>query len=124
VETLLLIEDHVEFAEAFHLLLEQSGFQVRVAHDAEEAWHRISSEKIDVILSDHTLRATTGAALYARLQTVEALAAVPFILWSSAELEPGTGFNGTFLRKGLPFAALIAQIRQLLEGAQRAMSSG
>ncbi|MFM0557281.1 hypothetical protein P0D69_40965 [Paraburkholderia sediminicola] len=51
METLLLIDDHVDFADACRLLLEQSGFEVRVVHDAEEAWQCISSAKVDFVRS-------------------------------------------------------------------------
>jgi PAS domain S-box-containing protein len=50
--TVLLVEDNPDVATACSGLLEQLGYDVRWAADAEAAWREIDNEGIDMVLSD------------------------------------------------------------------------
>ncbi|WP_158515360.1 hypothetical protein [Paraburkholderia phytofirmans] len=67
-----------------------------VAHSAENAWQNLLAETIDLVLSDHTVPAMTGARPHERLRATHTLAHLPFILWSGSSLEEGISFDGVF----------------------------
>ena len=66
--TLLLVDDEIEFAEAFSERLELRGFRVELAHDGTSALEKAKRKEYDLILLDLRLPDIDGTEVLARVR--------------------------------------------------------
>jgi DNA-binding response OmpR family regulator len=121
----LVVEDHVELAEAIADGLRDEGMAVDVANDGEQALYKARIHDYDVLVLDRDLPALHGDEVTARL--IEA-GARPRILMLTASAEVQDRVEGLmigaddYLTKPFAFLELVARIRALSRRAQPALA--
>ena len=79
----LIVEDSPTQARQLAFLLEEAGFQVAVAPDAEQAWERLARERCDIVLTDLLLPGASGFDLCRRIKADPTLNLIPIVAVSS-----------------------------------------
>jgi CheY-like chemotaxis protein len=120
-ETLLIVEDAEDVRILARRTLEERGYTVLVARNADEALEIASARRVDVLLTDIVMPQTSGPQLVARYQSIYAL---PLVIYMSGyaddalaqyELDPSV----VFLRKPFSPATLARAVRDALDHARR-----
>ena len=62
----LLVDDDPDIAQILGLVLRRDGYEVRIAHDADQAWRELSPE-IDLVLLDIMLPGENGPEVLRRM---------------------------------------------------------
>jgi len=75
---ILYIEDHIDTASAFKILLERMGFQVDIAHTAFDARSRCVEREYDLWLIDLGLPDGHGGSLLKSLRRISDTKAIAF----------------------------------------------
>jgi CheY-like chemotaxis protein len=76
----LMVEDSALTCEVYrHVARSTARVQVEAVSDADAAWTKIQSGQFHVLLVDHFLSSTTGAALIARIRADASLRALPIV---------------------------------------------
>lgn len=68
VTRLLLVDDEPNIIKSMRRALRGEGYQFLTANSANEALDILSSEEVDVVISDHRMPGMTGAELFAQVQ--------------------------------------------------------
>ncbi len=89
----LVIEDSPTQAQQMTLVLEEAGFEVETAPDAERGLGRLSAGDIDVVLSDLHLPGDSGFDLCRRVKADPALRGTPVVVCTS-EADPVNVLHG------------------------------
>jgi DNA-binding response OmpR family regulator len=93
-------------------VLEQEGYWVFIARDAERAMAVCQRHPVSLIISDHMLKGETGVELAARMKA--AVPNVPILMLSGTQPESLRNID-CFLHKGEPVPAMLAMVRDLLK---------
>ena len=80
----LIAEDEPPMLEICADIVEDLGHRTLRAHDGEEALLLARTERPDLVISDHMMPRRTGVQLLRALRSDPELAAIPFLLLSSA----------------------------------------
>ncbi|HSX14668.1 MAG TPA: response regulator [Candidatus Saccharimonadales bacterium] len=64
----LIVEDEAPIAHAYQIVLEQAGFEVLVANQAQSAVHLVQSERPDVILLDVLMPEMNGLDMLKKME--------------------------------------------------------
>lgn len=72
-KSVLVIEDEIQFARFLQAVLEDHGFNARIAPNAEEALRAVEDARPDLITLDLLMPGKTGIKLYRELRTREDL---------------------------------------------------
>lgn len=86
--TILCIDDNPTDLLLTNVVLEKAGYRVRTARNGEQALRVVRSETIDLVLSDHTLRGSTGTEIAREIKQINPRILV--ILFSGI-IEPPSG---------------------------------
>jgi PAS domain S-box-containing protein len=117
---LLIVEDSQTQAELLRETLEEAGFSVVVARDAEAALELIDVKTIDLVISDIVMPGMSGYELCRRIKSSSDHAGVPVMLLSSLN-EPMDIIRGlesgadNFLTKPYKPEQLVARTRTILQ---------
>ncbi len=84
MHSILLIDDDPDVLEAWRLILEHDGYNVRCASNGVEALAYLALETVDLIVTDWMMPVMGGAELCARLKLIPELAKVPILVHTSA----------------------------------------
>ncbi len=124
---ILLVEDHERTRVFLHEVLTQSGYAVTLARDGGEALQLISTQHVDLVLSDYQMNPMDGLTL---LRKVRRNLEVPFILYSAganSEAVFRAGRDGAFRFLEFPFRieeqllpAIVQSLRQEPMAPQKA----
>lgn len=117
---ILVVEDDMDLAEACLMVLESSGYEVQVAHDAEEALAKITRHKPDLLISDCIMPGRTGLELSEQLRRSYTRGMLPILLMSGSlrnQVAHGDSYDG-FLCKPFLAEALLSEVRKLLPGGE------
>ena len=121
---ILLVEDELALQSALRLLLQKAGFSVLTADGSAEALERAAdpSRRIDVLLTDYSLHATTGRQLAEALGSTRPEMRVVYMsgydradLLAEADEDP----DFPFLRKPFSGEHLVSLLRGLLRPERR-----
>jgi DNA-binding response OmpR family regulator len=93
-------------------LLSQAGYDVRCAHDGEEAWADVQRDPPDLVLSDIRMPKLGGIDLASRL--ISGGYRTPIILMSASDMDR-VGVSAAFIRKPFAFDHLLAVIARALD---------
>lgn len=97
-------------------VLRYAGYNVVTALSAEEALRILTDEHIDIVISDHLMRGTTGTQVAASMKQIKP--DIPILILSGLTEPPeGMEFADCFLSKLEPPPVLLATVANLL--AQR-----
>ncbi|HLH71582.1 MAG TPA: response regulator [Candidatus Dormibacteraeota bacterium] len=97
--TVLLVEDDAALADMYRLKLEQDGYTVRVAGDAEAALVMLERELPDLIFLDIRLPRMDGLAFLERLRAAPRTRGIPVVIVSNYSEEE-------LVQRGLQLGAL------------------
>ncbi len=77
---ILLIDDDPDFVEAVKVIVENAGYDVRVAYDGAEGLEAVALEKPDLIVLDVMMPVMNGHEACAKLKSDPQTAKIPIIL--------------------------------------------
>ena len=112
-KTILCVDDEAAALRLRSSILEQEGFRVLQATNAEEALRVFQAEQIDLVVSDHLLGRQTGTAMAGRMRTLKP--AVPILILSGTTEVPADIANAdAFLSKLEGPEQMIARVHELV----------
>jgi two-component system alkaline phosphatase synthesis response regulator PhoP len=77
---ILLIDDDPDFVEAVRVIVENGGYDVRIAYDGAEGLEAVAKEKPDLIVLDVMMPVMNGHEACAKLKADPQTAKIPIIL--------------------------------------------
>ena len=75
----LVVDDEVDIAEIFALLLQQAGYEVTIAHSAKDALEIARAKDFDLLLSDIGMPGMNGYELCAAIRAIPKYQKIPII---------------------------------------------
>ena len=87
--TAVVIDDEEDITTYLSTILEESGFTVRVAHEAAGGEELIRADPPDVILLDIMMPGRSGVQLFSRLRKDESTKGIPLIMVTGIKDELG-----------------------------------
>lgn len=114
---ILVVEDERRMADAVARGLREEGFQVAVANDGEDAWHRLRTESYDLALLDVMLPKLDGWRILESIRAEELPLRVLMLTARDTVEDRVRGLEGgadDYLVKPFAFAELLARVRALL----------
>ena len=116
-ESVLLVEDDDAVRRLGRVVLEQRGYTVVDARNAEEALHAASERPFDLLLTDLVMPNASGADLAVRLRRCQPSVRVLFMSGFTTDAEHGRLDDiGALLPKPFTPTALAAKVREVLDG--------
>jgi CheY-like chemotaxis protein len=109
----LLVEDDTNLLRALEMLVSGEGYRVQTAADGVDAMNAVAQERPDLIVSDVMMPNMDGVHLVRLLKGVPALADIPVVVMSAADLPPALPFHA-FLPKPFSAARLLEVLRAVL----------
>lgn len=94
-------------------VLRHAGYTVLSATSAEEALQILADEPVDVVISDHLLRGTTGTQVAVSMKQIRPNTPI-LILSGLTEAPEGMEYADVFLSKLEPPPVLLATVARLL----------
>ena len=121
----LIIEDDQRLAQLLRSGVEEAGYQVLLAHDAEMALRlfRISSREIDLVLSDILLPGMSGLELCRLIRAEQPHVAILMLTALGTTDDKLDGFDAgadDYMTKPFDFRELLARIAVLLRRNNKA----
>jgi len=77
---ILLVDDDPDFVEAVKVIVENGGYDVKVAYDGKEGLEAVEEEKPDLIVLDVMMPVMNGHETCAQLKADKATEDIPIIL--------------------------------------------
>ena len=77
---ILLVDDDPDFVEAVKVIVENGGYDVRVAYDGQEGLEEVAEQKPDLIVLDVMMPVMNGHEACAKLKADDATKEIPIIL--------------------------------------------
>ena len=116
-ETILLVEDEEPVRALACRTLEERGYTVLAAADAEEAWRMAAGREIDAVLTDVVMPQLSGPQLVSRMTPARTAMVVIYMSGyaDDALLEFELDPSITFLRKPFTPTALARVVRSALD---------
>lgn len=106
--SVLIVDDETDLAESLRELLEDEGYQVKVAADGREAMGELSLWRPCVIILDLIMPVMSGNELYEAMQADPRLADIPVIVSTS---DPSRSPSGVpIVKKPVNIARLIEMV--------------
>jgi two-component system, OmpR family, alkaline phosphatase synthesis response regulator PhoP len=79
-KNILLVDDDPDFVEAVRVIVENGGYNVRVAYDGQEGLDAVAEQKPDLIVLDVMMPHMDGHAACAKLKSDPETREIPIIL--------------------------------------------
>ncbi len=119
---LLIVDDEPNIVISLEFLLEQAGYQVRVAHDGLQAWEAIQAQPPDLVLLDVMLPQLSGFDVCQKIRETPALQDVRVVMLTAkgreVEVSKGLALGAdAYISKPFSTQELLAQVRDLLADA-------
>lgn len=119
---LLIVDDEPNIVISLEFLLEQAGYQVRVAHDGQQAWEAIQAQPPDLVLLDVMLPQLSGFDVCQKIRETPALQSVRVVMLTAkgreVEVSKGLALGAdAYISKPFSTQELLAQVRDLLADA-------
>src|ERR1041384_6054517 len=114
--TVLVIEDHPDQRELLAIVLQREGYRVVTAANGIEALEKLSTETVNIALSDIMMPKMDGFELINRIRSDPALKTIYLIL-ITARIQEGDRVRGLdlgaddYITKPFSFSELLARIR-------------
>jgi DNA-binding response OmpR family regulator len=112
---ILCVDDYLGILDGWRMLLENEGYQVLTAADANRAMRLFISQPVDEVVLDHQLLGITGDAVAREMKAIKP--DIPILMLSDdrrlseEQLKPVDGL----LRKAGSISVLLERVRALLE---------
>ncbi len=121
-KSVLIVDDEPNIVVSLEFLLEQAGYQVRIAHDGQEAWEAIERQPPDLVLLDVMLPRLSGFDLCQKVREHPDLQGVRVVMLTAkgreVEVSKGLALGAdAYISKPFSTQDLLAQVRALLADA-------
>ncbi len=118
-KTVLIVDDEPSLIVALQFLLEENGFETRVAFSGEEALESIAAHRPDLVLLDIMLPAVDGFEVCRRIRENPETRDIRIVLLSAlggqAHITRGMDLGAdAYITKPFSNAELLSRIRELL----------
>jgi CheY-like chemotaxis protein/nitrogen-specific signal transduction histidine kinase len=126
---ILIVEDSPTQAQQLALILEDAGFEVEIARDADRGFERLTRARFDLVLSDLHLPGDNGFDLCRRIKGDARLRAVPVVVHTS-QADPANVLRGLeagadgFMTKDQDPAKIVGRVRRALDHRDRSADDG
>jgi two-component system, sensor histidine kinase and response regulator len=126
---LLIVEDSATQALQLSLLLQDAGFEVEIAADAERGYSLIAEGRFDLVVSDVNLPGESGFALCRKIKANPDLKNLP-VLIITADSDPSNVLRGLeagadgFMTKNHSPAQIVHRVQRTIAGGVRMMNVG
>jgi two-component system chemotaxis sensor kinase CheA len=117
---LLVADDSVTTRTLEKTMLEEAGYEVRLAADGHQAWRILQEEAIDLVVADVEMPGMDGFTLTDTLRHSTALGRIPVVLVTSLSSDKDrargleVGANAYIVKSGFGRAGLVDAVGQLL----------
>ena len=118
---ILIIDDNVHLARGFALALDRAGYEVSVAHTADDGLRLAADRPPDAILLDFRMPFVNGVGFLYRLRQVPPLRHVPVMVITGASVNEETRKDLQDLHATLRFKPLA--LTELLEGTRALLAT-
>ena len=108
-QPILIIDDNVNLAKGFALVLQRSGYRVNVAHTAEEGLRLAQADNPAAVVVDFRMPFINGAGFLYRLRACAKHANTPVLVVTAAAVTDEMRAQLTELRAELRFKPLGVQ---------------
>ena len=120
--TILVVEDEQDQMTLLTHVLTRAGYQVVAAYGGEDAFHKVKTRKIDLVVTDLAMPKVSGIELTRMIKTDPATRHIPVIavtahVWDSMGQAAGQACCDGFLSKPYTAAKLIQLIHKHLNPA-------
>ncbi|HSX88986.1 MAG TPA: response regulator [Pseudomonas sp.] len=121
-KSVLIVDDEPNIVVSLEFLLEQAGYQVRIAHDGQEAWEAIERQPPDLVLLDVMLPRLSGFDVCQKIREHPDLQRVRVVMLTAkgreVEVSKGLALGAdAYISKPFSTQDLLAQVRTLLADA-------
>jgi CheY-like chemotaxis protein len=125
-KTVLLVDDDADFVEMNRVLLEDSGYSVRVAYNGRQCLEEVAARRPDLIILDMVMeKASDGFDVSRELRNSEYTKGIPLVMITSVNdtipfrIEPDTTWLpvDTLIEKPVDPALLLSIVNRILGGA-------
>lgn len=118
-KSVLIVDDEPNIVVSLEFLLEQAGYQVRIAHDGQEAWEAIERQPPDLVLLDVMLPRLSGFDVCQKIREHPDLQRVRVVMLTAkgreVEVSKGLALGAdAYISKPFSTQDLLAQVRTLL----------
>ncbi len=118
-KSVLVVDDEPNIVVSLEFLLEQAGYQVRIAHDGQEAWEAIERQPPDLVLLDVMLPRLSGFDVCQKIREHPDLQRVRVVMLTAkgreVEVSKGLALGAdAYISKPFSTQDLLAQVRTLL----------
>ena len=113
---ILIVDDAPDFCASLAWLLNDEGYECRIAGNGQEALDLLAQEKAQLILLDWEMPIMNGAGFLKSRSKRPDLRAIPVLILSASSniSENAARFKASFLQKPLDFVRLLATMQSLL----------
>ena len=127
-KTILVVDDEAHILHVVSLKLQNAGFTVLTANDADEAFELASSSAIDMVITDYQMPGPTGLDLARKLHKEAGKRDLPIILLTAHGLgiEPiDIAQAGVACCLSKPFSPreVLTRVNALLEESEKAVAA-
>jgi len=124
-KTILVVDDEFYTAEILSSVLEDEGFRVLTAVNGRDGLDKLKLSPIDLVILDIMMPIMNGAEMARTMRGDPVLANVPVLITSALSeavaQEMVQRYQG-FLRKPFQIQSVLAQVRTILQDADRQMA--
>ena len=83
----LLCDDEIPILRAAEFKIKKAGYDVRTAHDGQEAWEMIQTDPPDVLVTDYQMPRMDGMELVGRVRQRNDLCDLPVLMLTAKGFE-------------------------------------
>ena len=116
---ILCTEDDVDTREMLLVMLENSGYEVVCANNAEQAYSLISTEQFDLLLLDNWMPGGSGVELVRAVRSTDQSTPILFYSGAAAAADKqealDAGAQG-YLTKPIGIEDLVSEVERLIAG--------
>jgi len=125
-KTVLLVDDDADFVEMNRVLLEDSGYSVRVAYNGRQCLEEVAARRPDLIILDMVMeKASDGFDVSRELRNSEYTKGIPLVMITSVNdtipfrIEPDSTWLpvDTLIEKPIDPSLLLSIVNRILGGA-------
>jgi len=118
-QKILIVDDEPNIAASLEFLLQRGGYEVRVAHNGEEALAQAESFRPELVLLDVMMPKLNGYEVCQRLRQAENGNGVKIVMLTArgreVDVEKGRALGADlYVTKPFSTRELVAQVRELL----------
>jgi two-component system alkaline phosphatase synthesis response regulator PhoP len=85
---ILLCDDEIHILRAAEIKISRAGYDVRIAHDGQQAWEAIQADRPDLLVTDLHMPRCDGLELTARIRANPEYRDIPVVMCLRSGVSP------------------------------------